>query len=171
MQTILDIDALVFLKIFQFRRTAYWNHLMVSVSWLGNGTIYPLVLLVLVIFRFSDTARVLAAGLAAFALEKPVSLVLKYTVKRGRPFEAIAGIHSSIPPQDRFSFPSGHTATAFGAAVVFSHALPLLALPAFGLAVLIGFSRIHNGVHYPLDVFTGLILGVFSGLIGIRIVY
>ncbi len=145
--------------------------MMVFVSWLGNGPIYPLVFLMLLMFRFPDTLRVTGAGLTAFALEKPISLVIKNTVKRGRPFEAIAGIQFSIAPQDRFSFPSGHTATAFLTAVVLSHAIPLMVLPAFGLAVLIGFSRIHNGVHYPLDVFTGLILGIFSGLIGILIVY
>jgi undecaprenyl-diphosphatase len=63
------------------------------------------------------------------------------------------------PPHDA-SFPSGHAATSFAAATVLSFARPRWA-PAFYLfALAIGFSRVYVGVHYPLDILGGAVLGV-----------
>ena len=58
------------------------------------------------------------------------------------------------------SFPSGHTASAFAFATAVTADLPQLALPLFGLATVVGYSRVHNGVHYPGDVMAGAVLGL-----------
>jgi undecaprenyl-diphosphatase len=58
------------------------------------------------------------------------------------------------------SFPSGHAATSFAAATVLSFAFPRWAPAFFLLALAIGFSRVYVGVHYPLDIVGGAILGV-----------
>ena len=57
------------------------------------------------------------------------------------------------------SFPSGHTAVAFAFATGVGHALPVVSIPLQGLAALIGYSRVHTGVHYPGDVLTGALAG------------
>ena len=58
------------------------------------------------------------------------------------------------------SFPSGHAATSFAAATVLTYAWPRW-WPAFLLLALgIGFSRVYVGVHYPLDVVGGAVLGI-----------
>ena len=57
------------------------------------------------------------------------------------------------------SFPSGHTASAFAFATAVTADLPLLSAPLFGLATVVGYSRVHTGVHYPTDVIAGGILG------------
>ena len=58
------------------------------------------------------------------------------------------------------SFPSGHAATSFAAAAVLTYAWPRW-WPAFLLLALgIGFSRVYVGVHYPLDVVGGAVLGI-----------
>ena len=62
-------------------------------------------------------------------------------------------------PQDH-SFPSGHAATSFACATVLALAFPRLAVPLYVLAAAIGFSRIYVGVHYPLDVLGGAVLGI-----------
>ena len=58
------------------------------------------------------------------------------------------------------SFPSGHAATSFAAATLLAHAVPRLAVPLYGLAVAIACSRVYVGVHYPLDIVGGALLGV-----------
>ena len=62
------------------------------------------------------------------------------------------------------SFPSGHTATSFACATVLSFFVPRAAPAFYLLALAIGFSRIYVGVHWPLDVLGGIVLGVAVGL-------
>jgi len=82
-------------------------------------------------------------------------------VRRARPW---FDINAAIPP-DRFSFPSGHTAAAFAIALSLLGAAPALVIPALILAFAVGFARIYLGVHYPIDVVFGALLGCFTGLI------
>ena len=79
-----------------------------------------------------------------------------------RPCHGITGVAALIEPSDKFSFPSGHTAAAFVFAAVLAAFYPLLALPAFVLATLIGLSRVMLGVHYPGDIVAGAVLGLLS---------
>jgi undecaprenyl-diphosphatase len=66
-----------------------------------------------------------------------------------------------LPPMPRsYSFPSGHAASTFGAAVSVSRMWPQTRALWWALAVLIGYSRIYLGHHYPLDVIGGALLGV-----------
>lgn len=62
------------------------------------------------------------------------------------------------------SFPSGHTSTSFACATVLSFFVPRAAPAFYLLAVAIGFSRIYVGVHWPLDVLGGVVLGLAVGL-------
>jgi undecaprenyl-diphosphatase len=63
------------------------------------------------------------------------------------------------------SFPSGHSTTAFAAATVLSYAVRGRGLAlAWLLAAGIAFSRIYIGVHYPLDVVVGAMLGAALGV-------
>lgn len=65
------------------------------------------------------------------------------------------------------SFPSGHTLEAFAMATAFTLLLPKRKKPAllFLWASLVAYSRMELGVHYPSDVFAGMVIGVFLGII------
>ena len=62
------------------------------------------------------------------------------------------------------SFPSGHTASAIGAAVPLVLAAPEIGVPVVCLSVCIGGSRLASLNHYPSDVIAGASLGLFFGL-------
>jgi undecaprenyl-diphosphatase len=70
------------------------------------------------------------------------------------------------------SFPSGHTTTAFGCALVLAAATERqrLRLAFFALAAAIGFSRLYVGVHFPLDVLGGVALGLAYGTLTLQLV-
>ena len=103
----------------------------------------------------------LAAG--ALGATIPVQL-LKRVLRRARPNQSILGFEALDANPDAFSFPSGHTAVAFGIAFSFLVAGSGWAALAFPLAACIGLSRVYLGAHYPIDVAVGALLGSFGGI-------
>jgi undecaprenyl-diphosphatase len=110
----------------------------------------------------------LLTAAATFAADS-ICFGLKDIVDRTRPFVA----HPQIDPLyvvHSSSFPAGHAATAFAGATLLSYIAPK-AMPGFAaLAVLIAYSRVYVGVHYPGDVIAGAIVGVAVGIIAIGVV-
>lgn len=90
------------------------------------------------------------------------NLVAKPLTSRRRPArqeaEELASRHVQMPRSS--SFPSGHAASAFAFATGAASAQPLLSAPLRALATLVGYSRVHTGVHYPADVLAGAFIGV-----------
>jgi decaprenylphosphoryl-5-phosphoribose phosphatase len=90
-----------------------------------------------------------------------VNAVVKRVVRRKRP--RLRG----LPPIGRapatFSFPSGHAATSFAAAIAIAELAPRLRAPAVAAASLMAFTRPYLGVHYPSDVLVGAALGAALG--------
>lgn len=68
------------------------------------------------------------------------------------------------PPHD-FSFPSGHTAACFAFSTAVFMYNKKLGVVSYFFSALMGFSRIYLLVHYPTDVFGGIIVGVFCGIL------
>jgi len=90
------------------------------------------------------------------------NLVAKPLTTRRRPerkeAEELARRHVQMPRSS--SFPSGHAASAFAFATGAADAQPVLSVPLRALATLVGYSRVHTGVHYPADVLVGAFIGV-----------
>ncbi|MBI2520720.1 MAG: phosphatase PAP2 family protein [Bdellovibrio sp.] len=80
-----------------------------------------------------------------------------------------AGVAKRITPPDKFSFPSGHTAGAFVICILVANCFPIFSIPVFLWAFLVGFSRVHLGVHFPLDVLVGGVIGAFCGYLAILV--
>jgi undecaprenyl-diphosphatase len=90
-------------------------------------------------------------GLGLFSLAKRLC-------NRPRP----ASVHMVLAAPDRFSLPSGHSTSVWAIAVAVAIGAPALALPLLVWATLVAASRVVLGVHYPLDVVCGIVLGVVS---------
>jgi undecaprenyl-diphosphatase len=67
-----------------------------------------------------------------------------------------------VAEPDRFSFPSGHAAASMSVALGYGVTFPVLALPLLALALLVGFSRVRLGVHFPGDVLAGQVLALLT---------
>jgi undecaprenyl-diphosphatase len=99
------------------------------------------------------------AVLAVVFLADYSALFLKNQISRQRPFEAYPALmHYS--DAGNASFPSGHTtqAMAMAAAVILLFRRPAYGVSALAWAVLVGFSRVYLGVHYPSDVIGAMLL-------------
>jgi undecaprenyl-diphosphatase len=138
----------------------HWlDDFFVALSHVGvNGLIWLLVaaLAVLVWRRPAIFMYVLAGDVLADAL----SYGLRYAIGRDRPPLRFPEPHPLVRVPMNPSFPSGHAATSFACAALLAWLTPLPRVPLFGLAALIAFSRVYNGVHYPLDALGGAALGL-----------
>ncbi|RKT09617.1 undecaprenyl-diphosphatase [Streptomyces sp. 1114.5] len=113
-------------------------------------------------------------GVAAVALASvAANLIGKRMVHRRRPDRERARVIVSrqVPMPESASFPSGHTASATAFATAVSVVLPPAAVPLGALAVAVGYSRVHTGVHYPGDVAAGAVLGFAAAAAALAVVH
>ena len=112
----------------------------------------------------NELLRDAAAMAAGTAVAYGIALGFKYTVKRERPFVAYPDDFADKTGHDysdSYSFPSGHSTTAFAVATSLSLDYPkwYVIVPSYAYAGTVAYSRLHLGVHYPSDVLTGAIIG------------
>ena len=106
--------------------------------------------------------RAAANGLASVAVTSAiVNALVKPLARRRRPDRLASDVPLArhVPMPTSRSFPSGHAAAAFAFATGVGHVSPGIALPLRGLAAVVGYSRVHTGVHYPADVLVGSLIG------------
>jgi undecaprenyl-diphosphatase len=131
----------------------------VDLSRIGtDGLVFVVVALFLAAFWRRPRIFLLVAGAdAAAAL---LSYGLRDGIGRQRPPLVYPEPKPLLHTPHSGAFPSGHAATAFACATVLAWAAPRLAIPAYVLAAAIAWSRVYVGVHWPLDVLGGAVLGV-----------
>jgi undecaprenyl-diphosphatase len=142
-------------------RAPWLDWLFEELSRIGEGgTVWLLLALVLTLVRREPRILLLVA-LADLAADLAAS-ALKAIIPRHRPH-----VHALVAVPHTHSFPSGHAATSFACATVLAGLEPRLRVPLFLLAAAVAYSRLYNGVHWPLDVLGGAVLGVAVGC-GVR---
>jgi undecaprenyl-diphosphatase len=102
------------------------------------------------------TAGAVAVGIAAF-------VAAKHAFRRRRPGEIQPHCWSRVKPRDVFSFPSGHSTTAFAVAVCLGSFFPEILPALLILAANVAISRVIIGVHFMSDVVVGSGLGALIG--------
>ena len=145
--------------------TPWFDLLMTWISAAGGGGAVWLTLGIIALLRPRDRAaawRVMLTILLCYAM---VDGVLKPLIGRSRPSVTAFASKRELPPVPAdTSFPSGHATSTFGAAVAVSRMWPQTRIVWWTLAVLIGYSRIYLGHHYPFDVLGGAIIGIALAL-------
>ena len=103
---------------------------------------------------------------ASFLATTIFATALKHAVNRARPFETYPAIQK-LSAGGSSSFPSGHTSDAFSTATSLSLTFPkwYVIAPSYTYAALVGYSRMHLGVHYPSDVLAGAVVGAGSAFL------
>jgi len=149
-------------------RAPRWIRLwMIAATRMGDGWAwYGLGALLLTFGGAQRFAAVGSAGLAAI-VGIFVFKTLKKLSQRPRPCQLEPHCWATILPPDQFSFPSGHTMTAFSIAIVVSFFYPGLEGILFFVAISIAVSRIVLGMHFLSDVLAGVVLGVALGCLSL----
>lgn len=127
----------------------------------GAGCTIALPLVLLVPPR---THRLGIVLLVANALSHLAVQVLKRVVVRARPHLAPGAPLALAAVPDAFSFPSGHACAAMAVALPLVLIEGVVGLPALGLALIVGMSRVYLRVHYPTDVVVGQGIGGSAAL-------
>ncbi len=131
---------------------------------MGNSGLLWIVISV-VLLAIPATLKVGLWALVALLLGAILTnVILKPLFGRLRPFLVIEGLIPLVEEHDPHSFPSGHTTAAFGAGLTWMRFCPEKWMKAvcIGQAVMMAYSRLHVGVHYPSDVLVGILMGTLG---------
>ena len=131
---------------------------------LGDGWLWYALGIILLIC--GGPPRFVAVGSAGLAVLSGILLFrfLKKVSRRKRPCEIEPHCWASILPPDQFSFPSGHSITAFAIAITLGSFYPDLFLGLLLTALCIAASRIILGMHFLSDVLAGSAIGALLGV-------
>ncbi len=141
-------------------RAPRWLQLwMICATRGGDGWLWYIMGAILAVF--GGPARWHAIGAAALACGSGIGvfLALKRSFKRRRPCALAPHCWSTLLPPDQFSFPSGHTITAFAFALTAGCFYPNLLPGLMFCAASIAISRILLGMHFLSDVLAGAGIG------------
>jgi membrane-associated phospholipid phosphatase len=160
------LDASVFL-LFNLRgyHPLWLDRAMWAFTQIGNGAAGILLGVALYFIGFRRMAVEMLLGIMSLWL---VVELIKALVERSRPFLALESTRVVGYRERGLSFPSGHTSQAFYMATVLAYSFEaggLLGGLIYGVAAIVGFTRIYVGAHYPRDVIGGAILGSVWGII------
>ena len=107
-------------------------------------------------------------AIIALVIGDALTQSIKEIVGRFRPFMSMESTRLLIGAGASYSFPSGHASSMFSAVLVIiwrHRKQKIVSFCLLVLALLVAYSRIYVGVHYPVDVLAGILVGIFAGII------
>ncbi|MEP6962672.1 MAG: phosphatase PAP2 family protein [Acidobacteriota bacterium] len=145
-------------------RAPKWLRLwMVAATRGGDGWLWMAMALVVALFGGDHRVAALSSAAVASGVGVALFMKLKRSIGRKRPCAIEAHCWAKLLPPDQFSFPSGHTITAFAMAVALGAFYPEMRPGLFFCATSIAVSRILLGMHFLTDVVAGAVLGALLG--------
>jgi len=156
-------DHQVMRRLHHWRAPRWLRVWMVLATRLGDGWIWYSVGIALLLFGGDLRFTALAASATAEAATIALFRVLKKASRRKRPCQLEAHCWAHVLPPDQFSFPSGHSMSAFAIAIPLCIFYPELQAPLLVLSLSIAVSRVILGMHFVSDVVVGSLLGAGLG--------
>ena len=165
MEWLLELDGKLLLWLREMVCHPALDGVMKFVSKLGDhGMIWIVIGVLFLLMGFWKRVWFRNGFLVLFSLLADLILcnkLLKPLFDRTRPYYVL-DYEPLIPPVGDASFPSGHTAVSFAAATAIYAINRKWGIAAYAFAVLMGFSRLYLGVHFPLDVLGGALVGTVA---------
>jgi len=153
---IASLDSAVFILINRSLSSPALDLIMSLITHIGS-TVFWLIISLVLWFRDKRREAVLLA--TTIILGGIFFSFLKVFIERPRPYQIVAGSRV-VEMEGGSSFPSGHTKNVFSAAVILGKNRTIRwKVSLYMLALIISFSRIYVGMHYPLDVLVGALAG------------
>lgn len=163
MEAIAALDRWLFLLINSTMWSYYADPVMrfVTEKFNFSGAIIAAAILILILGKRSDRRGLIVLVLTVVVADALCN-GLKHIIMRPRPCIAIPDVRLLVGCSKSFSMPSGHATNIFAAMVFLSLRYKKI-MPAFlALAAIVAYSRVYVGVHYPIDVIFGAILGALA---------
>ncbi len=148
---------------------SFLNPIMVFLSEYGREYVWiPVTALLFIAGGKYRRASIILAS--AFILAIVFGELSKYAVAQPRPFLVLSSYHLLVPEPHDFSYPSGHALIVGVGAVVLLLTVPYyISIPLTVEALLVSYSRVYVGVHWPLDVLAGWVLAIAISLTAIKL--
>ena len=138
---------------------------MLAASRGGDGGLWLALALAVALCGGTERFHALFSATLAAGVGVALFLELKRAFRRKRPCALEPHCWAELLPPDQFSFPSGHTITAFAVAVSLAGFYPELLPGLLFCAISIAASRVLLGMHFLSDVLAGAVLGACLGAI------
>lgn len=133
------------------------------IGFLARWLVYFLIPFALLARRSADMKTAVYEAMWTALVAFTISTFTASLIGRVRPFAASSLVQAVVPPNIQAgSFPSSHTAVAFGVAIALLYVHPSIGIFSLGMALLIAFGRIMAGMHYPTDILGGIAVGVIA---------
>ncbi|MCP8308573.1 MAG: phosphatase PAP2 family protein [archaeon] len=134
--------------------------IMLTLTDFGGGFFWLLFAIVLWVYGEAKERR-FAIFLAITVITAGIlGLMLKAFLYRPRPYELLTGINLLGLEEYGSSFPSGHSVRAFAGSTLIFRRYGRIASPLLVLSLIVAFSRVYLGFHYPTDTIAGALLGL-----------
>ena len=151
-------------RVHRWRAPRWFRIVMISATRGGDGWLWYALGIIILLYGGPHRFAAIGAGASAAAAGILLFRTLKHASRRQRPCEIEPHCWASILPPDKYSFPSGHSITAFAVAMAIGLFYPQLQGCLLVVALLIAGSRIILGMHFLSDVLAGSAIGVILGV-------
>src|SRR5262249_55805129 len=135
------------------------RHLALALTYLGNGVLYPPLVVIVVVALGWDAWHGILPAVVSAGIAHAVYPFIKSAIARPRPFDRDAKLTPLLPPLDVYSFPSGHCMTAAAVVTPLAVMHPHTLLPLAAVILLVAWARVATAHHYPSDLVFGTALG------------
>jgi undecaprenyl-diphosphatase len=158
-------DHRLMLRVNRWRPPRWMRIWMLGATRGGDGWLWYATGIMVALFGGHDRVRALFAAALAVGLGVLLFRKLKRAFGRKRPCALAPHCWAQLLPPDQFSFPSGHTITAFAVTISLGAFYPALLPGLLFCAASVAASRILLGMHFLTDVLAGAAIGGVLGFV------